>query len=107
VREVRRIERRQRLGRAADQLGQAGWAPGCACGLRLAMRLLAKRVVGQLVWLRGPARLADERHEHHAAEIFLRVLVLAGARDLHELLKLAHAAHRHHEPAADLQLRAP
>jgi hypothetical protein len=53
----------------------------------------------------GPALFADERYEHHSAEICLLVLALARARGLEQLLMALLRANRNDEASADSELR--
>ena len=54
--------------------------------------------------VRGPALLADERHERDGPEVFLLPCVLAGAPHTQQVLYAWRGAHRNDEPTTDCQL---
>ena len=95
--ECRIVEVRERLSRGPDQLGDWRRAPRRAEEARLG-------APWQGFVRFGPAMLADQRHERHAAEILLLEVGSTGARHLDQPLVTRRSADRYHQPAPDVEL---
>ena len=96
--ECRIVERRQRLGRFANEGGNIG--------ALLRLRLLALAAIAFVVgpFIVRPAMGADEGDKHHSPEILLLKFGLACAHELDQRLMPLRRAHRHDEATAGRKL---